>query len=211
MLVYIRHGHDEYADATYAHDNNLTDRGRKQSYRLAKKLLRRYGAPTKIYCSPFRRTKQTSKQMAKYLQQKGYSPRMSYDPLLSRYFSSSETPHIAPETEKYEVPLDEGHQRFKRRCKKIARQYHHYADEKEIVWVITHALVYKRICRYYDQECSSRVSFLSWFIVPSSKHDTHHSSHRQPTHADHRHPTHADRRQTNLHQANLPLSLWKRN
>lgn len=164
-LHYIRHGHDEYDDATYNHDNRITDEGRKAARRLAIKLVRKYGPPHKIYCSPFRRTVATLAEMTRILDR---IPEVVYSTDLSRYFTASNRadPDIAPETGEFGVPIDEGKEGFLRRVEKHVADMRHHQRGDKVVWCITHALVFKRVARLHAVPCPSRVPFLAHFVAP---------------------------------------------
>ena len=165
MLIYIRHGHDEYDDATYNHDNRITDKGRSEARQLARKLVRKHGPPHKIYCSPFRRTVDTLAEMARSLDR---IPEIVYSPELSRYFSPSDrsAPDIAPETGEFRVPVNEGRDGFLARVEKHVEAMRRHQRSRKVVWCITHALVFKRVSRLHSVPCSHRVDFLQNFVVP---------------------------------------------
>jgi len=170
MLIYLRHGHDEYEDATYNHDNQITNQGRKGARILAKKLFRKYGQPTLILCSPFRRTLQTLSEMVKILPT---VPQVEHCPHLSRYFGSKDrlNPDICPTTDKYDIPIEEGREGFKRRVREHILITEQYASD-QVIWCITHAIVYKRVARHYGIPCPRRIDFLSHFVVEPPKHDS---------------------------------------
>lgn len=71
MRIYIRHGHKTHrngktvADGTYQHDPEITEQGKEEARKLAMNLIKRYGVPTIIVCSPFLRCRQTANELAK--------------------------------------------------------------------------------------------------------------------------------------------------
>ncbi|AJF98288.1 histidine phosphatase motif-containing protein [Pandoravirus inopinatum] len=93
LLLYIRHGddhHDARREARYPkHDHPLNREGKARAARMARNLVERYGAPTAVYCSPFKRARQTADIMMDALDD-GDRARVTIDPGLSRYFSRRE-------------------------------------------------------------------------------------------------------------------------
>src|SRR5436190_1968206 len=71
MNIYLRHGEDDLSDEATKHDGHLTREGKKQVKNTAKYLLKKYGIPSTIYCSPFVRTTETAEQMKKFMHSTG--------------------------------------------------------------------------------------------------------------------------------------------
>lgn len=170
MLIYIRHSDDEYSNPTYKHDNNITNRGVRLAQKTGKKLIEKYGLPYKIYCSPFRRTRQTLENMLSSLSPELRAQiQISFDNRLCRYFSSSEKrrPKIDPKTKSHQVPITETWEDFKERIDEhiMKMRRHKYKYREEVVWVITHALVYKRVARHHQKELPDYIPFMHYFYL----------------------------------------------
>lgn len=169
MLIYIRHSKEEdNNDATHAHDPKLTRDGRSLAIRKGLKLLSKYGIPNIIYCSPFRRTRQTLEYMLSELSKaQKDSIKIIYDVDLARYFSNEEKSHpdIDPVTEQMSLPIQESYREFSLRIKQATDKYAHHLEGKEIVWCITHTTVYKRLASIYKVEIPQRIPFVHSFTL----------------------------------------------
>ena len=49
MIIYIRHGNDNYDDPTYRYDRRLTSQGKNDTKSVIQALLKKYGKPKKIF------------------------------------------------------------------------------------------------------------------------------------------------------------------
>lgn len=177
VVVYMRHGHDEYTEVTHRHDHRLTGTGWREAKAKARELVKRYGWPTKIYCSPFLRTKSTVMAMNKVLKAMRKDPNsphygkpkpdLRYDRRLSRRFSRDEQddPSMFPETAKHQIPVVEDWNEFLGRIKRHVdsmRNRNYYRSSK-VVWCVTHAIVYKRIAHLRGRKEPRRIDFLRSF------------------------------------------------
>lgn len=167
-IIYFRHGDDEVSDPTKTHDHKITDEGKKDARKFAKKLIKKYGQPQRVYLGPFARTKETYAAMKKYLDS---DVEIIIEPRLSRYFSSKEKKHpkVYTSTKKYKPPIQETHSEFHERVEK------HYSKlkkdgwlkEDKLTWCITHALVLKHTAKQVDITLPERYDFLECFAIKS--------------------------------------------
>lgn len=166
MIIYIRHGNDDGSDPTFAHDPRITEDGRKKARKTAFELVKDYGSPKIIFCSPFKRTIQTAKIMKKMC---GANTEIYIDPNLSRYFCTREKcdPQLYPETERYDTPIYESWNGFERRVNKHLDmiEKNKFKLRSAIIWCITHALVYKHIARTYQVEIPNYIPFMHSFFI----------------------------------------------
>lgn len=167
MLIYLRHADDDCPEATHCHDHRITERGAKKSRKVARRLIKKYGPPDIIYCSPFRRTRETLEAMWKEFPR--HKPEVVIDCNLSRYFSPREQndPNCYDETIKYGAPVYENWKDFRRRVRKhihFVRRQGHFKDDN-IVWCITHALVYKQVAQRYEVPIPEHIPFLDCFSL----------------------------------------------
>jgi hypothetical protein len=97
-------------------------------------------------------------------------PQVEHCSHLSRYFGSRDrlNPDICPTTGKYDIPIEEGREGFKRRVREHIQSTEKYNSD-EVIWCITHAIVYKRIARHHGIPCPHRIDFLSHFVVEPPK------------------------------------------
>lgn len=191
MIIYIRHSHDEYDDATHRHDHQITPLGKEKARRMGKKLIEKYGLPNLIYCSPFKRTRQTLKYMLKdnipVVPATGSAPlgsllrppgdrtetvqppktRVKYDANLSRYFNrqEQEDPSIFAETEKLDIPIKETKNEFKLRVDEHINEITSLHNDKQIIWCITHTLVLKRVAKHYNIDIPKHLEFMEYFVA----------------------------------------------
>jgi broad specificity phosphatase PhoE len=168
MLIYIRHSEDT-TDTTHKHDPKLTRRGKKLAYMKGHRLIKRYGYPTVIYCSPFRRTRQTLKYMLSGINTENI--KIIYDPNISRYFSNEEKKEadVAKSTMIANIPIYEDYNEFGKRMLSVCETLSGWIKEREIVWCITHTTVYKRIANIYDIKYPEYILPMDYFILRSSE------------------------------------------
>lgn len=160
--ILIRHGNDS-GDSYYKHDNslNLSASGTEDDIRkTTKKLIKKYGYPKRIYCSPFYRAIQTVNIMKKIINK----PVQVYvDLKLARYFSSKEKnnpnvkDYVRYKTLKYNPPIFENKEQFHKRVDKVNKKI---LETNVTSWYITHYLVMKRIAKHNDIKIPSYMPFL---------------------------------------------------
>lgn len=160
MIIFIRHGNDEVDDVTYRQDNKINYCEKGDISELAKKLIKKHGRPEEVYCSPFRRTITTAAELCKAGKVKKFKVR-NY---LGRRFSKKEQkkPDIAPETKEYCPIIKEDKEGFKKRC---LHAYENIKSKDGIVWVVTHALVLKKIAKHVGLKLPKHIPFLYYFVV----------------------------------------------
>jgi len=162
MIIYIRHAEDK--EGKYKHDAKITEKGKKKSTSLGKKLIKKYGLPNSVLCGPMRRTIKTAKYMAKNAA-KNVGSHMREDRGLSRYFTGSEQKHpgVHPKYKK-RIPIGGSHEKFKERVRKhIERVKDH---KGKIIWCITHTLVIKEVGNYFNVKYPEHFEFLEVLVVP---------------------------------------------
>ena len=161
----MRHGNDNKI-CDYKHDHSLQSDYiyEQEIIKKTKKLIKKYGYPQKIYCSPFKRVRETVVIMAKYIQSKNRQIDIHVDPRLSRYFTSKEqlNPSVRKTTLKYNPPLDEDSTMFKKRVDKIEDCINR---NTVTTWCITHYLVIKRISKNNDIDIPSKMPFLYHIVI----------------------------------------------
>lgn len=170
MIIYIRHAHDSYPNATHRHDHHITDKGVKDAKKLARKLIKKYGYPKLIICSPFQRTRETLNSM---LTEFGYTPDIVYDASLSRYFSKKDQkdPSMFSETTDAGIPVYETFDDFKIRVHKHLKNMlkNNYFSGTEPVWCITHALFFLEVARKFHIAMPKHVPFLDYIRITKEK------------------------------------------
>lgn len=157
MYIFIRHSDDESDGCSQDHDCQLARYGKHLATKVGKKLIRKYGVPNVIYVSPFRRTLQTMEYMLYDVDRTDI--KIIEDVRISRYFSSSDkrNPKLDKQTKKKNVPIYESYSEFKSRVDDFIEDLN---DDDKLVWVITHVVVYKRLCRYFDKHINGHVPFM---------------------------------------------------
>jgi len=166
MIIFIRHTDDDGSNPIYSHDPKVTKKGLKKAKEIAFRLIEQYGCPDIIFCSPFRRTIQTSKIMKKMCD--NYT-KIYVDNNLSRYFCKREkkNPQVDPGTQKYDAPIYESWKDFEDRINKHLRMLKkgEFAKTDEVIWCITHALVYKHVAKVYGIKIPSYIPFMHHFCL----------------------------------------------
>lgn len=164
-MIVIRHSEDS-SETTYRHDTQLTVRGQELARQKGDRLIQKYGLPKVVYCSPFRRTKETLKLMFSAYQT--FPMKVEYTTGLSRYFSARErkAPDVAGETLRAKIPLQENNSQFHKRVRKFAWSVlQSLENKKDVVWLITHSTVYKHIARIFDVEIPEFIKPVGNFTV----------------------------------------------
>lgn len=162
-IIYIRHGQDKRSG--YKYDEKLTSRGKKESKEMAIDLIKQYGLPDVIYCSPFYRTRQTKRRMVKMVKKYGGDPKVIIDSRLSRFFTKKEkrNPDIKKDTMKHNVPIYESWEEFKLRVKDQLNDME--SSNNQIVWCIGHTLIIKHVARFKNIDRPDHVDYLDTVII----------------------------------------------
>lgn len=159
MRIYMRHGNDE-KKSLYKHDKSLDSSSQYEQSIIekTKDLIALYGYPDKIYCSPFRRARETVHIMRQLL-----NVEIIINPNLSRFFQDKEksNPSVRKKTMKYNPPIQESRIEFKQRVKQVEKIID---KEPGNIWCITHYLVIKQIGKKYNKEIPKRMPFL-WHMA----------------------------------------------
>jgi len=164
MLFVIRHSEDT-SESTFTHDGKLTKKGRQLARTKGRFLIEKYGLPTAVYYSPFRRTTETMNLML--------PTRDNAIPTIevSRYFSSRErkNPDISHETKKARVSTQENHTEFRKRVAKFIYRRFLKLKGSDVVWIITHSTVYKHISRIFNVKIPSYIEPTDHFVLAANK------------------------------------------
>ena len=168
-IIYLRHGED--MRTKYKYDEKLTPRGKEAARDLAKTLIRKYGIPDIIYCSPFYRTRQTRRQMLKVIEkQTGQEVINIIDPRLGRFFTKKEmeNPDIRRDTRTKNVTMYETWEDFKARVREQVSEMESN-DQYRVIWCIGHTLIIKQIIRIKKIRRSSHIEYSDHVILKSSR------------------------------------------
>ena len=162
MQIFLRHGDDNKKDKKYKyiHDHSLNfERGSDDIITLTNKLIKKYGYPNKIYCSPFYRAIQTAQIMHAQLSCYNKDIKIYIDPKLSRFFSPREqnNPSVRHRTYKYNPPIYEDKYDFYDRVDRLNEKL---PNRTKTTWYITHYLVMKRIALHHHITIPEHMPFL---------------------------------------------------
>lgn len=164
MHIYLRHGNDDKV-STYKHDKSLNSASQTEIDIVKKTrwLVKTYGFPSIIYCSPFKRARATLDIMIKYLSKMG-DVKVRIDNYLSRLFVKNEylNPSVRKTTMYYNPPIKENKKDFRRRVDKAEARA---SAEAGVTWSITHYLVMRRLSRKYDIALPKHMPFLYHVII----------------------------------------------
>lgn len=162
MLIYLRHGDDRGQDV-YKHDRSLNDRGSKKASKASGELVEKYGHPSTIIVSPFRRTIQTLNAMA---QQFKRPVGVHRDPRVAQYLGGKREPIISPETAAL-VSMDETLDAFRARIRDHVEDAKRRDSVGAAIWCITHQIVIEEVARYFDVQISGDLDFLDHVVMLS--------------------------------------------
>lgn len=168
MIIYIRHSFDDNYDPTYEHDPKLTKEGKILAYQKGKHLIKKFGIPNIIYCSPFRRTKETVMNMIKNIPEEVLANiKIFYDPIIGRYFSHKEKKHvsISKSTLKSNINIYETKRDFNRRINILTKRLSKWIDSNHVIWCITHTSVFKKLAKLYNIKLPRNIPFMYYFVI----------------------------------------------
>ena len=149
MRIYIRHGPKEYRNgysSDLKHDPGLTEQGKFEAQKCGGRLLKKYGLPSLIVCSPYKRARETAEKMLegiefifrinKLVYDKSQAPKIVIDSDLSEYLGNhySEKLDVSAETEKYKPPHPECFRDFCARVKHHNDKYSYLDNGNEPFW-----------------------------------------------------------------------------
>ena len=152
-VIIVRHGNDEVKKPKYPQDPSITPSSQKRARKLYRKLVKRYGQPTAIYCSPMRRARDTVTAF------ECPSEIVRIRPHLSRYFTSNEKREVKIHKRSLAlgVPLSEDWTQFKNRCQHFAGRLR---QKKGLIIIVTHALVIKELSEFFQVPIAAHQKFL---------------------------------------------------
>lgn len=171
MIIFLRHGQDYSNDsATYIYDAKLKEEGKSQVRHTFSKLIKKYGVPHKVYCSPFRRTVETSLMLHKIHE----DIPIKVCKRIGRYFTRKEkkNPDISPQTKKADPVIDKPWEKYTagitKFCKKIKKYASSHAiknGEDRVIWVISHTVPLKRCAEFFHVSVPDHFKFLEHFVA----------------------------------------------
>jgi broad specificity phosphatase PhoE len=161
MLLYLRHGDDRGNDI-YRHDRPLNDHGKHRAGKEARRLIKKYGHPNRVFVSPFRRAQETLTAMALHFDR---PVEVHQDPRIAQLLSSKQQqdPHISPETRAV-IIVNEDEKAFRHRVATHVRDARAWAAIS-MVWGITHQAVIEEIAPHFDTEVPKSLNFLDHVIM----------------------------------------------
>lgn len=147
MLILIRHAEEDETNtpSKYSHDANITKKGAELARTVAKRLIRKYGHPSVIYLSPFKRTRQTVESM-------NVKAKTIVDNRVSKYFTKRQSisPKIHSSTQSLSPPIAESKEQVLKRI----REFVFSITSTNVVWVVTHAIILKYAAKLYERKLS---------------------------------------------------------
>lgn len=171
MYIILRHADDSVIDLTqqtYKHDTTITNNGKRRAYKLAKRLVRKYGVPDVIYCSPFQRGRDTVQEMLKvFSSDQLKNIKILVDLNLTKYFTESQkvNPKIHSSTSQYNIPFNETKEQVMVRANNHLNRLARHHPKPEITWSVTHAIMVKYIGRIKGDYMSDSIDFLEYITV----------------------------------------------
>ena len=181
MIIYMRHADDAEKKPHYKHDTRISSKGMEATKKIAKELVDKYGYPSKIYFSPFRRCTETvmvllnelfliktgklTNYCLKCYDNTKNDIKLIADNDIARYFSWSERmrPSVSSRTLKFNVPMNEEKCDVEKRIDNHIEAIKNESDNG-IIWCITHAIIYKKIAKKLDIETPDHIGFLDHYV-----------------------------------------------
>jgi len=150
MVIFIRHGEDNGTCGKYSHDMDISENSKKDIASLTHKLVKKYGIPDVIYCSPFKRCRSTVKVMQEHFHTETET-QVIIDNRLSKYYTKKQqqNPNARPSTLKYNPPTSECY------CQVLDRSidiYKELKNKSDNVWCISHGIVLRYISKKIGEE-----------------------------------------------------------
>lgn len=169
-MIFIRHGEKQYKNANSTfdkHDPGLTEIGIERAKAVADKLIKLYGEPYKIICSPYRRTRETALIMN--MQLKNPCEQIIIDTNLSEYLGNHPTAKldVTTATAVHNPPHPETFEDMKNRAKKSLYKLRKFVANhpNKIIWIITHGLIIKQISNFIGFHIYKNLPYLSGLLI----------------------------------------------
>lgn len=168
MLLFMRHGNDESNTEKIGNDNGLSDKGKEAIQLKTEKFIRLYGKPDEILCSPFMRCYETGKLLSKSIGKcikcknckRNHLIPVKRDISLCKRVNDDNKEGITLETLNSDLIMNETD------CDLHDRLISHINELLEsgnIVWCITHAIIYKKIGSILGIRTSDHIKYLEHF------------------------------------------------
>lgn len=166
MIIYIRHSQED-TDPTYLDDPLLTEKGQRLAYKRGIRLIEKYGIPDIVYCSPFRRTKETMKYMLKDIDSRENDIDIKIRGSLSRYFKTRDKKYadVCDKTLNKNIPIYEDRREFYFRVEHVYDKMEKYRHSNKIIWCITHTSLYKEIADMYDISLPKHIPYMHYIKI----------------------------------------------
>lgn len=151
MFIYIRHAEKKYKNgqnSIYKFDPEIKENQDTKFEKLTEKLINKYGIPDIILTSPYERTRQTAKEIKKYIKKyKNNDIKIKICVEVSEYLGNHSTSvlDVRPETKKSNPPHPEDLYLFRYRIRRHIKNMEKYKNNK--VWIISHGLVISTVDR----------------------------------------------------------------
>lgn len=154
-MLYIRHAQKAYsngADREFSLDPSLTEVGRTAARDKFRELIRDYGIPTRIVCSPYLRARETAQIATEVLfEMTNIQMNVSCNPEIGEYLGHHKGKDInsclRKETLIHNPVPPELWKDYITRINKYVRRTN-WNNTKELVWHITHGLVIQSIAHF---------------------------------------------------------------
>jgi broad specificity phosphatase PhoE len=169
-MILIRHAEKQYRNAEaeiHKHDPGLKEIGVERAKKVAVKLIELFGEPSRIFSSPYRRTRETALVMNSVLRKP--FEEIHIDNNLSEYLGNhSNVPlDVTEATRIHDPPHPESFEDLKKRSKKSLEKMRRYFQEnhKKYIWCVTHGLIIKQIASLLGVKISKTLPCLSCLVI----------------------------------------------
>ena len=171
MRIYIRHAEKKYINGqsdTYCHDPDITEDGIIRARRTSLKLVKAYGIPKMIICSPYLRTRHTAEQMKLMLSETHKADvEIRVDVNISEYLGNhaDKSLDVHPETLDYHPPHPENIHGLHHRVRLHNDDMISLDDTREVYWFVTHGIVINQIANILGYTNRRKIYNLGIMVV----------------------------------------------
>ena len=169
IKIYVRHAEKRYMNGfskKYKFDPPIMESSIDDILKLGERLIKEYGKPDVILCSPYKRTRET----AYFLKSCIEGPIDIYcDVTLSEYLGNHKECEmdVCPETLVHKPPHPEKFGEFcnrvRKHCNKISQLK--CKSKNPVVWIITHGIVIKQVYYLHGIKKKQQINNLDGVVI----------------------------------------------
>lgn len=178
MRIYIRHADKQYSNGhatACSHDPSITEDGYIKTLMLGENLIKRWGFPDYIVCSPYRRTRETAEALAKVVRDRGGNEIIvKYEIRLSEYLGNHRDRNLDVNeiTSLCNPPHPENFFQMDSRVRYHNDEMRELDYQNINVWFVTHGFIINRLGNAMGYKLPRRMPYLGSAIFSGDKNET---------------------------------------